>query len=161
MYTNTCSPKTQGWNEFYVFEAFNFLLPLLSFFSTSFLFPFHPFMQPWSLLSWSCFSVFSLFQIYKIPASLLSSLLLQPLVFIISSVSTRNVHTHTFRRMSGINSFLQHHVVLHMAATPEPDECECFSRAHRWMDGWMDRGREWQDGAVLTQLIKGCCLNHI
>lgn len=35
-------------------------------------------------------------------------------------------------------SLLLHHVVVvHMTATPEPEECERLYKAHGWTDEWM------------------------
>lgn len=66
--------------------------------------------------------------------------------------------TDKFRGMSGMSQFLQHHVVVtHMTATPEPEECECFSRANGCLDG----GTEWlmkkQDH--VDPFLKGSVLN--
>lgn len=142
--TDTCSLKPEVWKEFCLFGSLNSVLPLLSHFSTSsslFLFYLFSAFLTFSHLLWS--SLFLKHQFLSFYLSLLWHNVLSHL-FLSSPPSWHKpflsyTHAHIFRGMSGMCPFLQHHVVVtHMTATPEPEECECFSRAHGWMDGWME-----------------------
>lgn len=132
--TRRCEVSVIFWNHLTLFFLSSHISPSPS--------PFSHFIpsSTHSLYLLEAFSVLSLFQICEIPVPFfkfflpLTTVLFHMLSLFLSFPLSwqKSSHTHKFKGMSGMRSFLQHHVVvIHMTATPEPEECECFSRAHR------------------------------
>lgn len=113
---------------------------------------------------WRSFPSFHISEMPVHPSPLLSQrntlspLSAPPLLFFISLSACPDTNFHTRRTQIQGNARNAHApcsimLLLHIwLRPPEPEECECFSRAYGWTDGWMQAENDWwTSGPVLTQ----------